>query len=129
MLSYVAHYPAGKVSRSDEPTMPLLLAFHSRSGKIIKIAERIAECKQFSTSLLSDYTGVLTAGIREEYKDSPLPTRAAEAIFQKWLKEEGRLPVTWTTLVATMREVPTLSRLVGEIEEHFGKSVIMFQCQ
>ena len=46
-----------------------------------------------------------------------------EAILQKWLHGVGRTPLSWTTLVDALRETPALSKLVQELEEHFGKSI------
>ena len=46
-----------------------------------------------------------------------------EAILQKWLRGPGRTPRSWTTLVDALRETPVLSKLVQELEEHFGKSI------
>ena len=114
----------GVSSWSDKPTMPLLLRFPSRSGRIIKITERMATYNDeiIGFTLLKDDN--ITSTIRAQFKNEPRPrTRAMEAILQKWLRGPGRTPRSWTTLVDALRETPALSKLVQELEEHFGKSI------
>ena len=102
--------------------MPLLLRFPSRSGRIIKITERIAAWnKEVGRILLQDDTGAATENIVAQFKYDP-PTRATEAILQRWLRGIGRTPLSWTTLVEVLGEMG-LGELVQELEEHFGKSI------
>ena len=103
--------------------MPLLLRFKSRSGKNIKITEQIAgKNEELCSKLLEDNNRAIFHAIREnEYEDE----RITEAIFQRWLKGVGKKPVSWTTLVATLRKIPSVSSLVRDIEEHFSKSIII----
>ena len=110
---------------SDKPTMLQLLRFPSWSGSIIKITERIAtKNMKLGHMLLEDDTGAATENIVAQFKHDP-PTRGTEAIFQRWLQGAGRMPLSWTTLVDALREIPALSKLVQELEEHFGKSIII----
>ena len=80
--------------------------------------------EELCSKLLEDNTGAIFYAIKKEYEYEG-ETRITKAIFQRWLEGVGKKPVSWTTLVATLRKIPSLSSLVRDIEEHFSKSIII----
>ena len=103
--------------KSCQPTLTLLANFPMQSGKVINIIERIAtSTHNLGINLLSDNDGTITGLIETEYKHE-LPTRATEAILQRWLQGTGRTPQTWSTLVVVLKEI-NLNSLAREVNDN-----------
>ena len=95
------------------PTLPTLLAFPGKAGKI-NIPERIgAKYKTFGTLLLQDDFGEKVDAIAEEKKPDVININLA--ILEKWLRGEGQLPKTWNRLCEVLR-VSGLTALAKDIE-------------
>ena len=62
--------------------------------------------------LLEDDYGNKTDAIAEAYRD---PEMIAIKIFQKWIKGDGKTPVTWATLIQVLQHLK-LNRLCRYIE-------------
>ena len=100
-----------------KPTLPLLQRFPTKSGDVTKIIERIGtKHHELGIRLLDDKDGMITANIEAQYKHDP-PSRATEAILQKWLQGTGRIPQTWDTLIVVLREIE-LNTLAQKIKEN-----------
>ena len=99
-LSWMGIYKEFVFRHPIKPTLPLLQRFPTQSGGAIKIIERIGASKNHDLGicLLNDDHGALTGIIEAQYKRDP-PTRATEAILQKWLLGTGRTPQSWHTLI------------------------------
>ena len=88
------------------PKLPTLLKFPVNAG-YINIPQRIGNnYDQFGILLLDDADGAIVGSIVD---------KSSLAIFKKWLREGGRLPITWRTLINCLRDANLLP-LADEIE-------------
>ena len=96
----------------DKPTLPQLLKFPGKEGKI-DIPERIgANYKLFGIFLLKDDNGTKVEAItKEEEKVHDISLK----ILSKWLRGEGIQPPTWSTLTEVLKD-SNLDVLAEEIE-------------
>ena len=69
--------------------------------------------EMLGTLLLNDDTGAKTAAIVEEYQRNAF--KINYKVLQQWIQGQGRLPVTWDTLVGVLRSI-NLSELASTIE-------------
>ena len=98
----------------DRPSLPNLLKFPSKRGKI-NIAEQIGnKYKNFGTFLLKDDNGTIVSGIERTkiYNVDEINV----AILEKWISGKGQKPITWDTLVNCLRDTD-LNALANDIEE------------
>ena len=96
----------------DKPTLPQLLKFPGKGGKI-NIPERIGtNYRLFGIFLLKDDNGAKVESITEEERkvhDISL------TILSKWLQGEGMQPPMWRTLIEVLKD-SNLGVLAKEIE-------------
>lgn len=97
------------------PTMPKLLNFRA-GAKSLNIPREIGTSyNEFGIHLLQDASGGHLRSLERELN------RAAEdincRILQEWLEGKGISPVSWTTLIDTLRTVD-LNELAKLIEQH-----------
>jgi hypothetical protein len=92
---------------NERPTLPELLDFrvHQRIGAIYST---------FAIFLLNDKTGSRVDSIEDECRGKP--ERIVRKILQGWLEGRGLEPVSWETLVQTLRR-SDLSTLADEIQQ------------
>jgi hypothetical protein len=103
-------------SISDRPTLPLLKAFPTQSGRTTTdIIEGIgAKCRDLCTHLLRDNWGAVIRSMELEHRNDHY--RIAETVLQRWLAEEPN--ASWEELVSALRRIG-LGRLARKIEKHF----------
>ena len=90
------------------PTLPLLLNFPGKKGRI-NIPERIGTYQKiFGIILLKDESGAKIEIIAKE-KDMNL------TILSRWLQGDGKQPPTWSTLIEALNE-SNLGALAEEIK-------------
>ena len=106
------------LGRFKKPTLQLLGRFPTHSGGVINIIERIGTSNHdLGIHLLNDDTGLITANIiKAQYRHDP-PTRATEAILQRWLRGTGRTPQSWDTLITVLKDIE-LKTLARDIEDN-----------
>jgi hypothetical protein len=102
-----ARTPSCGSCRNERPTLPELLDFrvHQRIGAIYST---------FAIFLLNDKTGSRVDSIEDECRGKP--ERIVRKILQGWLEGRGLEPVSWETLVQTLRR-SDLSTLADEIQQ------------
>lgn len=111
------HSPiVGATSRllSDTPTLPGLLGFKTLSGNSINIAKEIG--KHYSTLgplLLNDDSGAITSVIVSQHQRDAASINCE--ILMQWVQGKGKHPVSWSTLIAVLKEVHLT--LAQQIEE------------
>lgn len=111
------------VSATERPTLVKLLKFPIRNGEShINIIEKIGtDYNTFGVLLLEDETGSKVNAIESHYKEDP--ERINQEIFRRWLRGEGKQPVTWKTLIEVLDD-SHLSRVSEEIEATFTKPLV-----
>ena len=101
------------VTKSDTPTLPLLLRFPTKSGDPINITERIGTAyRKLGIILLEDKHGSLTDNIEAAHRSDPV--RITETILQKWLDKKPR---SWSELIAALKKIE-LCTLAYDLEEN-----------
>ena len=99
----------------EKPTMPELRHLRLPNGKAIDIAERIGTSYQkFGSLLLDDNYGHQLPIITHDNRNRVVDVNVE--LLVKWLKGSGRTPVTWTTLLETLRDIGE-PELVEEISD------------
>ncbi len=94
--------------------MPQLTAFHSTTGRKIKVIEEVGtHYHDFGTLLLQDDNGQKVKSIVQECRENPKAIN--REILIQWLDGRGRLPVSWETLVVVLRDID-LETLANDIE-------------
>ena len=95
------------LTESDQkPTLPQLLNFTGKSGKI-NIPERIgAHYRTFGILLLNDENGAKVESIT---KEESTMTDMNLKILSKWLQGEGIQPPTWNTVIEVLRQSNNLA--------------------
>ena len=83
----------------EKPTLPELQKLLIGSRKINVIEEIGAEYYELGIQLLQDKTGAKMEEIMDRNRRGKDVTRT---ILSHWIKGEGKLPVTWATLVSEL---------------------------
>ena len=97
---------------AERPTLPQLLRFSIR-GKLVSVIEMIGtKYYDFGVSLLQDDTGAKMEAIVEQCREDA--TKINRQVLSRWLRGEGKQPVTWATL-ATELELCGLTELAKDI--------------
>ena len=101
----------------DQPTLPELISFQSREGKV-NIAEKISiQYYEFGIQLLDDKDGSYIQAIAHRHLRDAV--RINTDILEEWLQGRGIQPVSWTTLVEVLEDID-LGTLAGDIREAKG---------
>ena len=83
-----------------KPTMPQLMNFPGKSGKI-NIPEKMGtNYKTFGIHLLKDETGAKIDSIAKEEGES---MAISSKILSKWLRGEGMQPPMWSTIIEVLK--------------------------
>ena len=97
---------------AERPTLPQLLHFLIR-GKPVNVIRMIGTYYyEFGVSLLQDDTGAEMDAIVEQCREDT--TKINRQVLSRWLRGEGKQPVTWATL-ATELEFCGLTELAKDI--------------
>ena len=115
--SCIAH-PLAATLDHDPPLLelPVLLSFPVPQGqKTINIPQEIStKYRTFGINLLNDRTGAIVDGIVHKHREDPLQINID--ILQRWIRGEGRKPVSWETLTDCLRDTG-LSELADDIRQ------------
>ena len=115
--------PHRGVSPTERPTLVKLLKFPIKDGgSHIDIIEKVGtKYNKFGVLLLEDETGSKVDTIESHYREDP--ERINQEIFGRWLKEQGKQPVTWKTLIEVLHD-SRLSYIAEEIEATFTQPLV-----
>jgi len=80
--------------------MTELIKFVGQKGRKSIPAEIGADYFKFGTLLLKDQA---VNAIKTEYQNCP--EQINTEILRRWIKGEGRTPVTWTTLIKVLKDI------------------------
>ena len=97
----------------SRPTLPELLNFHGRKGKINIALEIGTKYMNFGILLLKDKTGAKVAAITDKHKGNAELINIE--ILQEWVSGRGKKPVSWRTLIEVLRDTG-LGVLADDIE-------------
>ena len=104
---------------SRELNLVTLQHFHQRNGESLSIFQEIGvKNQEFGTLLLQDKTGQTISAIAKEHRGNA--TDINREILQRWLQGQGKQPISWNTLVLTLRDVQ-LSVLADKIQREVGE--------
>lgn len=96
-------------------TLIRLTCFKTSSGTM-NVAEQIGlKYKSLGVHLLEDVTGSITDAIEKECLLNAAHINMK--ILQRWIKGQGRKPLSWVTLIDVLRDIQ-LSELAHEIEHN-----------
>ena len=109
---WVIVYPCSQTA-GDHPTLLELQRFPAKDGFKDIVSEIQNDYQQLGVQLLKDNNGHRVAGIAAAKRD--VPVQITIEILQQWLKGNGRLPVTWRTLVECLRDAK-LNAVADDIE-------------
>ena len=103
---------------SERPTLVKLLKFPIKDGgSHINIIEKVGtKYNEFGVLLLEDEMGSKVDTIESHYREDP--ERINHEIFRRWLRGEGKQPVTWKILIEVLHD-SRLSYIAKEIEATF----------
>ena len=68
--------------------------------------------REFGTFILKDNNGSKMATLQEKYQNDA--NKINHEIFSRWLRGEGRMPISWETLTKLLKEIQ-LKTLADEI--------------
>ena len=98
-----------------KPTLPELLNLKTSSGSTVNIVQQIGtHYHVMGPLLLRDDTGAVTSAIISQHqRDAALIN---QEIMTRWLQGQGKLPVSWSTLIDVLKgvELTELSHLIQE---------------
>ena len=95
--------------------------FHTPSGDYVDVIQRIrVKYRHLGIILLNDENGDIVDGIEADCRHEL--KIIVTSILKQWLQGNGRLQISWGTLVTTLRMIE-LNALAGDIEDNLGKLV------
>ena len=124
-------------SLTTKPTLPKLLNLKTSSGSTVNIVQQIGT--HYSTLgplLLRDDTGAVTLAIVSQHqRDVALIN---QEILTRWLQGQGKLPVSWYTLIDVFKNAGLLelaqmiqdsltAQTFGEINTRYSATVLKTQ--
>jgi hypothetical protein len=85
-------------------------------GSKVDLTMMITEYTKFGILLLEDKTGAVIESIEKEHGRSAPDIN--HKILMKWIRGEGRQPVTWTTLVNVLQKIGqgALAKNISEVK-------------
>ena len=109
-------------------TLPRLLNLKTSSGSTVNIVKQIgSDYFTLGILLLNDDNGAVTSAITNQHHHNAVAIN--QEILMRWVRGQGKQPVTWSTLIGVLRDVG-LSQLAQAIQESlrssahpFGKTV------
>ena len=88
----------------ERPSLPELLSFPTITGDTINVMSRVGtKHKQLGYILLNDEDGSTVDQI--SYSNHHDPEEVASDILKRWIRGKGKQPVTWKTLINTLRAI------------------------
>ena len=98
-------YTSCKHVISDErPSLPKLLCFRTNTGTTINIMSRVGtHYTDLGLILLDDEDGALVEAITSQFHENAV--KITREILMQWIRGEGIQPVTWKTLIDTLRDI------------------------
>ena len=109
---------------TSTPTLPELLNYKTSSGRTMNIFQQIGtHYSKLGPLLLNDDTGAVTDVIVSQHQCNAETIN--QEILTRWLMGQGKLPVTWSTLLDVFRVVGLL-KLAKVIQEDLTSSVQPF---
>ena len=121
-------------SLASKPKLPEFFNLRTSSGSTVNIVKQIGtHYTSLGPQLLNDDNGAVTTAITNEHKEKA--DAINQEILTRWLRGQGKKPVTWSTLIDVLRDVE-LSELADEIQvaltgsaQPFGETVLSTFCQ
>ena len=105
-------------SKTDKPTMNLLMNLPTGSGRAIKVMQRMtSQYRSLGINLLNDEYGVITKSIITA--DRNQPEDIVHTVLSRWLQGEGREPRNWATLITVLCEIE-LTTLADDIQNNLS---------
>lgn len=106
-----------------EPNILTLESFEKQNGDTINIIDSIGgEYMDFGIHLLNDDTGTIMADIANQPTDTSANIK--RVIVTRWLKGEGKRPVSWKTLTKVF-DTMKLKVLAKDIREALGSGELL----
>ena len=100
---------------AQRPTLPQLINLPTTRGETIHIMQRVGtQYTDLGLILLNDEDGSIVEQITSEYQLNAV--NITREILKRWIRGEGKQPVTWKTLTDTLAAIG-LTELVKSIQE------------
>ena len=104
----------------ERPSLPELFSYPTITGNTINIMSRVGtKHKQLGYILLNDEDGSTVDQI--SYSKHHDPEEITNEILKRWIRGNGKEPVTWKTLIDTLRAIG-LTELASSIETSLTSS-------
>ena len=88
----------------EKPKLPDLLSFRTATGATVNICSRVGDMyTMLGVLLLQDEDGALVQAIVSQHLLNA--SNITLDILSRWLRGEGKQPVTWQTLTDTLKDV------------------------
>ena len=88
----------------EKPKLPDLLSFRTATGATVNICSRVGDSyTMLGVLLLQDEDGALVQAIVSQHLLNA--SNITLDILSRWLRGEGKQPVTWQTLTDTLKDV------------------------
>ena len=111
-------------SLGSKPTLPILLNFKTSSGSTVNVFQQIkTHYSKLGPLLLDDDTGAVTSAIVSQHH--PDADAINQEILIRWLRGQGKRPVTWSTLISVLKDM-RFSELAEVIQEALTSSTQSF---
>ena len=109
LSTFLQQTPTG-LSWNGRPTLPILMQFPTQHGTIDIIQEIETRYRAFGVKLLNDETGAITDAIAQQCWMNAY--KITIDVLARWLRGQGRHPVTWVTLVEVMKTIGFNARYI-----------------
>lgn len=91
-------------SLKSRPALNEITSFEVTPDKKIKILEQIgAKYREFGVLLLEDGNGAVVTYIAKQNHYNAVDVN--NDILMRWLEDDGKKPVTWSTLISVLNDV------------------------
>ena len=91
-------------STDDEPTLPELLCFDTKTRDCVNIIDEVgAKYQMFGILLLDDNTGAYVQSLIKKHREDSESINLE--IVQQWLQGRGAKPVSWRTFTRILKAV------------------------
>ena len=90
-------------SADERPSLPELLNFPTITGDPINIISRVGtKYDELGVILLNDSDESIVDAIKHDCREA---AKITKEILKRWIRGEGKQPVTWKTLTDTLRVI------------------------
>ena len=104
--------PLPSAVHDKRPTLTNLLKFPAKERNVNVAQEISTKYIKFGTFLLEDGSGARVHAIAHKHRDDA--EQINTAILREWLQGKGKQPVTWDTLIGTLKDTG-LNTLASDI--------------